>query len=182
MTGPKQIRDYAELIEAAREAAKLAWSSSKQRVVLIGGLALQLYGSPRLTGDIDVLAKRPVPALKPEKELSFGGYKSTTPNNVPVDVVIRDDDFKSLYNAALSHASHLKGIPIQVAKLEYLTAMKFVIDRPQDEADFNFIVTSTNVSIDQTEKIVRKHLGVYAVQEFRSSVEIARWKKSVGKL
>lgn len=180
--GPKKkLRDQHELMTAAQQAAIIA-RENHQRAALLGGLAMQLYGSPRLTSDIDIVTARELEGLVPEGLLTFGGYKSTTPNGVPIDVIIRDDDFRPLYEAALNHAGRLRGIPILVVRPEYLAAIKLASARPKDEADLDFLIVDGPFDMDKTLKIVRKYMGVYAVQEFKAHVEIAHWKRSTGKI
>lgn len=182
MTGSKkQLRDQHELIEAAQQVAAIAHAVG-QRVALVGGLALQIYGSPRLTSDIDVVALDTIDGLRFDKELTFGGYQSHAPNGVPVDVIIRDDDYRALYEAALGFAITVRGIPIHVAQLEYLAAMKLAADRGKDKTDLDFIVTETPIDLAKATSIIRKYMGVYGAQEFKQRTEIAQWKKSTGKL
>ncbi len=85
----------------------------RTRVALVDGFALQYFGSTRLTGDIDVVAPAPLQELEPTRKLKFGGQKATVVAagnasigknvSVPVDVIVRDDDFADLYEAALDH-------------------------------------------------------------------------------
>ena len=41
-----------------------------------------------------------------------------------------------------------------------------------------FLITSNVIDLGKTERIVRKHLGAYALREFRSFVEEALWRAS----
>jgi len=181
-SGPKnKLRDQHELYTAAQQINAIAHNENR-RVALIGGLAMQIYGSPRLTSDIDIVVGKPVRGLRPESNLTFGGYQSTTPNGVPVDVVIRDDDYAPLYEAALNHAVIRRGIPIRIVRPEYLAAMKLAADRPKDTFDLDFLITESPIDLTKTLRIVRKYMGVYGAQEFQSRVDIAKWKKETGKL
>jgi hypothetical protein len=176
-----RVRDHNELLTAAKQVHVEA-HNFHQPVALIGGLAMQVYGSTRLTGDIDVVTNRPIATFHRARPLSFGGYQSIADNGVPVDVVIRNDDFDKLYTAALRHAVMIQGIPIRVVRPEYLVAMKMVADRPRDDNDFDYLVTDGPTDLKKAEEIVRKYLGPYGAQDFVSRVQVAKWKKSVGKL
>jgi hypothetical protein len=48
------------------------------RIALLGGFALQQYGSDRLTGDIDIAAPEVLDGLPAGKALTFGGVQTTT--------------------------------------------------------------------------------------------------------
>ncbi len=56
--------------------------------------------------------------------------------------------------------------------------MKLVAGRRKDEDDLTFLITSNVIDIGKTERIVRKHLGAYALREFRSFVDEAQWRAS----
>jgi hypothetical protein len=152
------------------------------RVALLGGYALQLYGSPRLTGDIDVVADDAIDALPEGKALSFGGFQTFAPNGVPVDLVLRDDDYAALYEEALARAAEIPEAPMPVVQPEYLAAMKMVAGRARDAADLEWLVVSDAADLVETRRIVRRHLGPYAAQEFDRIVEEARWKASRGRV
>jgi hypothetical protein len=166
------------LAEGADEVAELAQDSDVS-VALIGGYALQLHGSPRLTGDVDVVASGPVRGLRPRKQLSFGGYQSEAPNGVPVDVVLRNDDYDDLYDEALDRSQRMRGAPMRVVTKEYLAAMKMVAGRGRDDADLEWLILS-GLNVRRTRGVIRKYLGVYAEQEFEQLVEETKWKASRG--
>ena len=149
-------------------------AAEQVRVALLGGYALQIYGSDRLTGDVDVVADRAIEALSPIKPLSFGGYTTEAPNGTPVDIVLRDDHYRSLYEEALDHAEVLEGIPI--VTLEYLPAMKMAAGRRKDLADFEWLIIESGVNIRRAKQIIVRHLGPYAGDEFDSLVAEAKWE------
>jgi hypothetical protein len=167
-----------DVLEAG--AVEIEGMSKKEgvRVALIGGYALQLYGSPRLTGDLDIVAYSEIEALPEIRPLSFGGYQSDTPNGVPVDVVLRNDDYASLYEAALSFAVNMPESPLPVARPEYIAVMKMAAGRGRDMADLEWMITANVIDLAKTKTTVRRYLGVYAVQEFERLVEQARWRAS----
>lgn len=189
MTGTSGLKALAPflLAEVATILGELA-TRQKTAVALVGGFALQYFGSPRLTGDVDVIAAGPLRALEPTESLNFGGQKTTVvaPGNevvganvlVPVDVIVRDDEFSGLYEAALDHVVD-RGAPLPIVEPEYIAAMKLVARRPKDEEDLAFLVTSKVIDLDKAERVIRKHLGgAFAAREFRSFVEEAIWRAS----
>ena len=179
--GPKRFLDPAMLAQALAQVAELA-KSEGVRIALLGGFALQHYGSDRLTGDIDVAAEERVHGLPRGTPLSFGGEQTEAPNGVPVDVVVRDDDYAPLYEEALERAPRVRGVPVPVVRPEYLAAMKMVAGRARDTADLEFLLTSGTADPAKTRKIIKKHLGPYAAQEFDRIVDETAWKASRGRL
>lgn len=177
----KKFLDPALLMEAVEQVGALA-KAEGVRVALIGGFALQLYGSNRLTGDVDFAAEERVRALPPGPALSFGGEQTEAPNGVPVDVVIRDDDYAGLYEEAVAKAVRVKGVTVPVVRPEYLAAMKMVAGRGRDATDLEFLIASGTVRPERTRKIVKKHLGPYAAGEFDRIVDEVEWKASRGRV
>lgn len=184
MSGPERKRflDPAVLDRAVREVAALA-KEDEIRLILIGGYAMQLYGSPRLTGDIDFAADRIPERFKGGETLSFGGVRSQSSEGVPVAIVLRDDDFASLYTEAVSRGRRMKGVAALVVRPEHLAAMKMVAGRNgKDDADLEFLIASGAIDLAETRRIVRQHLGPYAAKELDQLVDIIKWKKSTGRL
>jgi hypothetical protein len=137
-----------------------------------------MHGSPRLTGDVDFAAERPLETMPIVGHLSFGGVKTVTSENVPVDLVVRDDEYKALYEEALEDAvAHVKG-HMPIVRPEYLAAMKMASGRPGDMADLEFLIGENVVDVGLMRTIVRQHLGPYAARELDQIELIARWRKS----
>lgn len=184
--GSKALAPFL-LAEVATIIGEIA-GRQQTMVALVGGFAMQYFGSPRLTGDVDVIAVSPLHDLEPTAALNFGGQKTTVvaPGNtsvgtnvlVPVDVIVRDDEFANLYTAALDHVLDM-GAPLPVVEPEYIAAMKLVARRPKDEEDLAFLVTAHVIDLGKAERVIRKHLGgAFAAREFRASVEEAIWRAS----
>lgn len=173
----KQLLSTAEL---ERAACEVYCTAQREGVViaLLGGYALQMHGSPRLTGDVDFAAERPLETMPVIGHLSFGGVKTVTSENVPVDLIVRDDDYKALYEEALEDASaHARG-RMPVVRPEYLAAMKMASGRPGDMADLEFLIKENIVDVDAMRSVIRRHLGPYAAHELDQIELIARWRKS----
>lgn len=175
-SGKKRLLDPATLERAADEIAELA-ERANINVALTGGFALQLYGSQRLTGDIDFVAEAVIPGLLEIRRLSFGGVATETPSGVPVDLIVRDDDVADLYEEALRVAHLEEELGYRVIVPEYLAAMKLYAGRRRDLDDLAYLVTSESLDFKRARFIIRKHLGVYAVKDFDAFVAEARWQK-----
>lgn len=172
----KRIPSYDELLAAAERVFRNA-DDEAEKVAIAGGLAMQVWGSPRLTGDLDVIAAS---RLGYEGEpLAFGGVR-TSEEGVPIDVIVRSDEWEQLYEDALESAEQVDGISAPVVTPEYLVAMKMIAGRPKDEEDVRYLVLAEDFDHERAETVVREHLGAYAVKELRSIVAEARWRRSRG--
>ena len=169
----KRLPSYDDLIEAAQAIA----AADAGAAALVGGLAMQIWGSPRLTGDLDVIAENNLGY--DGSPLSFGGIR-TIEGTVPLDVIIRSDEWAPLYDESLKGAVRLEDIPLPVVTPEYLVAMKMVAGRQKDESDVRYLTLIDDFDLGAAEEIVREHLGRYAVRELHSLMAEARWRRDRG--
>lgn len=144
------------------------------RVALIGGCALQLYGSDRFTADVDVATSKPL--ADTGRALSIGGRRIKIAG-VAVDAVERSDAYAPLYRAAIASAQALAGSPVRVATLPYLAAMKLAAGRGKDEQDLGFILAESGVDQKELRAVVRKHLGLYAAEELPGRIALAKLER-----
>lgn len=129
---------------------------------LAGGLAMILYGSDRLTKDVDIVASRLLPEkFKVEGTLRQGGLRyalETTKRVANVDWIIRNDGFRSMFQEALAEAASIGGIPVLTP--EWLVILKFIAGRFKDQEDAVFLLSRKGL-VDRRiikEKII-KHVG-----------------------
>jgi len=111
---------------------------------LVGGLAMNLYGSDRLTKDIDVIADKrlPMPENKIVGRLKQGGERYNTETDkkiVTVDWVVRNDEFKPLFKEALKAAVRINDVPVLTP--EWLVILKFIAGRFKDQEDAVFLLS-----------------------------------------
>ena len=172
MRGSNRALDPKLLVEAAAEIEAMA-EDQQTAVALVGGFALQYFGSARLTGNIDVISSAPLIALEPTAQLNFGGQKAIASNGVPVDVIVRNDDFVALYEDSLAHLVDV-GAPMLLVQPEYIAAMKMVAGRRRDEDDLDFLIRDQVIDIAKATRVIRQHLGAYAAKEFTSFVKVAK--------
>lgn len=155
-------------------------AKSYPKMVIAGGAAMVIYGSDRLTMDLDVLSSRTPSGLRPKSRLPFGGF-SMMVGKVPVDVIVRDDELKSLYAAAIhgSMTSRACGWSLPVVRAMYLVVIKLASGRAKDEQDLLFLLSRmTKTAREEVLLITRKYLGIYAVDEMRSRILEADWMRS----
>src|SRR5882757_8425848 len=92
-------------LEAAQKIGEVA-SRENIEWAVVGGLAMYLYGSPRLTKDVDIIASNYV-SLKANAPLTFGGNNyivEVGKYKVAIDWIVRNDGYAKYYRAALENA------------------------------------------------------------------------------
>lgn len=127
-------------IEAAQKFGQLA-AQEEIEWALAGGLAMHLYGSPRLTKDVDIIASREL-SLTPEHKLGFGGGSYTLQvgkYSVQIDWIVRSDGYQKYYRAALKDAIQLSN-GLRLVTPEWLVILKFNAGRQKDLDDIVFLL------------------------------------------
>lgn len=133
---------------------------------LVGGLAMNFYGSDRLTKDIDVISNKllPVPKETIVGQLRQGGERFQTETDkkvVSIDWIIRKDEFKALFQDALAEAVKLDDIPILTP--EWLVILKFIAGRFKDQEDAVFLLSRRDlVNREIIKAKIVKHFGIGA--------------------
>ncbi len=129
-TGIAAVRKLAEI--AARE--NIEWA-------LAGGIAMHLYGSPRLTKDVDVVSLKRLP-LEAVRPIGFGGdsYEVTVGRKkIHVDWIVREDNYRQYYVQALGDAAQLKN-GLKIITPEWLAILKYIAGREKDLDDIVFLL------------------------------------------
>jgi hypothetical protein len=127
-------------IEAAQQVGKLA-EQEEIAWAVAGGLAMHLYGSPRLTKNVDIIASNHL-SLTPEHPLSFGGCNFTLQvgkYSVPIDWIVRSDGYQKFYRAALQDAIRLPN-GLRIVTPEWLVILKYNAGRQKDLDDIVFLL------------------------------------------
>ena len=160
MNRPKIELDVIDT-ESASQAVEIISSLAEENGVnwaLVGGLAMNLYGSNRLTKDINVIADKPLPIEQSRivGKLKQGGERfnaETDKTVVSVDWIIRNDVFKSMFNEALKSAVRINDV--QILTPEWLVILKFIAARFKDQEDAVFLL-SRNGLVDR--KLIKEHI------------------------
>ncbi len=127
-------------LEAARKIGEIA---EKENIewALVGGIAMYLYGSARLTKDVDIIGSNFV-SLQPNAPLTFGG------NNYIIKVgkykvtarwIVRNDGYKKYYQAALADAVVFPN-GIRLISPEWLVVLKMFAGPQKDFDDAVFLL------------------------------------------
>jgi len=179
MTGRKRFLDPAAIDDAVAEVAHLAGECGV-RVALIGGVAMELLGSDRMTSDVDFVCSGLVDHLRIRSTLSFGGVAASTSKGHPVDLVVRNDAYAGLYAEALDSAVVDPDLPVRVVAPKYLAAMKMAAGRDKDESDLKTLIRLGVVTFNDMSDVVKRHLGEYAVRELRGIFDEVAWLAARG--
>jgi hypothetical protein len=127
-------------IEASLEIGKTA-NAEHIDWALVGGIAMYLYGSPRLTKDVDIIAANYL-SLKANAPLTFGGSNYTIKigkYKVAIDWIVRNDGYAKYYKAALANAITMpKGY--KLISPEWLLILKMFAGRQKDYDDIVFLL------------------------------------------
>ena len=128
------------------------------KCALCGGLAMHVYGFTRATVDVDFIAagKLPLPATR---ELEMGGEAYTvqtgSEKEIEVDWIIRADDKKEVYEAALAGATSTEdGLPIITP--EWMVILKYLAGRGKDQIDLLWLLREEGL-VDR--ELVKQHIS-----------------------
>ena len=127
-------------IETAQRLGQLA-AQEEIAWAVAGGLAMYLYGSPRLTKDVDIIASKHL-SLTQQHPLTFGGSNYTLQVGkyvVPVDWIVRNDGYQEFYQAALRDAVTLPN-GLRIVTPEWLVILKFNAGRQKDLDDIVYLL------------------------------------------
>jgi hypothetical protein len=127
-------------LEAASKIGKIA-DAEKVDWALIGGIAMYLYGSPRLTKDVDIVASNIV-SLKPNAPLNLGGYNYIVEigkYKIAVDWIVRNDGYAKYYQAALKESVKMPQ-GFKLITPEWLVILKLFAGRQKNYDDAVFLL------------------------------------------
>lgn len=143
--------------------------------MLVGGVAMQSYGSPRLTKDIDFVVDQEFP--KPDVlsflgPINFGGQAFIAADGTKIDVILRNDDYWALYEEALSQLVVTEdGVPIVTP--EYLAVFEFAANEPKHLLDLQWLMRQPALlDLAKVRNIIYRHVGQrYGVEQFEKLVD-----------
>ena len=159
MNGLDELISGEEALAAIEFVGEVA-DNNKIDWAVCGGIAMAIYGSPRLTKDADVIASRILPQMKFDRPLGFGGRRyqiKIGKKDVPVDWIVRDDNIKKFYQTALTDAVIVNEIPILTP--EWLVITKYIAGRFKDQEDALFLLREKGLVNRKKIKAVIKKVG-----------------------
>lgn len=173
----KRIPSTDELLEIARSVAAAA-EEQEVEAALGGGLAMQLYGSPRLTKDIDFISTSMIakpPGFSARRKIGFGGTAFSSPDGIELDWIVRDDEYAAFYREALERAMPTAE-GFLIVRPEYLSVMKLAAGQPKHYEDLMFLLNLRGIDFKKAHNIAYKHLGRFGADQFEAAVEEARYR------
>ncbi len=129
-TGISAVKKLAEI--AAKE--NIEWA-------LAGGIAMHLYGSPRMTKDVDVISTKRL-SLESVRPIGFGGESyevAVGKKKIQVDWIVREDNYRGYYVQALMDATELKN-GMRLITAEWLAILKYIAGREKDLDDIVYLL------------------------------------------
>ena len=143
-----------EIVGAMADQNGISWA-------VCGGIAMAVYGSPRLTKDVDIIGSKRLPVKEILGYLKQGGEHftvETEKRTVPIDWILRNDDAKKLFEKALSEAVWIDDLPVVTP--EYLVIMKFIAGRFKDQEDAVFLLSQPDlVNREKVKNIIIEVFG-----------------------
>ena len=168
-----KMLDEDSAMEAIEIVSELA---AKENIdwALVGGVAMAMYDSPRLTKDVDIIAVKRL-NLKPVGQLLQGGecYQvKISKRTVTVDWIVRQDNAKIFYHHALRDAIKLEDLPIITP--EWLVILKYIAGRFKDQEDAVYLLRQPNlVNRNKIKELIIEVVESAGWVLFKSG--IARW-------
>ncbi len=167
------LLDDESAMQTIETVAKLA-AENEIEWALAGGLAVILYGSDRLTKDVDIIASKRLP-LESEGSLVQGGERyivTTAKKAVAVDWITRTDEAKTFYQRALKDAAMIADTPILTP--EWLVILKHIAGRFKDQEDGIFLLKQKDlVDRKKIKRMIIEIGGETTWAAFKSGLE--RW-------
>ena len=155
-------------IEAGLTLAELA---EKENVTwaFAGGIAMHIYGYVRATMDVDIIADDLL-NLESTKDLTFGGESYQVKigkRSITVDWIVRNDEDKNFYRAALAEALEVEN-GIKIVSPEWLVILKHLSGRPKDQLDLTWLLQESDlVNREKVKENIVRVLGEYATYLIR---------------
>jgi hypothetical protein len=176
---PEQIDWAIDLMKAISESQGIT-------AILIGGVAMQSYGSSRFTKDVDFAVdagfEKP-DVLSILGPINFGGVAYIAANGAKIDAILRNDEYTALYEEALAnHVTTEDGVPIVTP--EYLAAMEFAANEPKHTLDLQWLIKQPGLlDLAKVRNLIYRHVGKFGLEMFErlvDQVELERRRKPGG--
>lgn len=152
------------ILEAARDVQE-AVTEAGFEFCFIGGLALQRWGEPRFTQDVDLTvlcpygeekdaSRRLAKSLEPRFDgaIEFSAesrvFLARAENGTPVDIAYGAIDFEKRCVERAGLFNFGGGVALQTCSAEDLTIMKAFADRSRDWADIEGIILRQGAGLD----------------------------------
>ena len=176
----------SELLAAAKEICD--WlERERYRSCVIGGLAVQRWGEPRLTRDVDITVMAEIGSEEPIVDACLARFSARlhdardfalqhrvvlirSSNGVDLDLALGASSFEIDSLTRATPHEYAPGYVLRTCSAEDLIVHKSVAGRHQDLADINGIVNRRHAKLDLA--YIRHWLVIFA--EIKNDPELAR--------
>ena len=135
------------------------------RYCFIGGIALQRWGQPRLTNDVDLTLLAGFGNEAAYVDVLLGRYQARIPNGrefalshrvlllqspdgIPIDVALGGIAFEEQIVSRATRHEFLPGVSLLTCSAEDLIVLKAFADRPRDWGDIETIIARQRARLD----------------------------------
>ena len=130
---------------------------------------MHIYGYVRATMDVDIIADNFL-NLESSKTLTVGGESYQVKigkRSITVDWIVRNDEDKKFYRAALAEALEVEN-GIKIVSPEWLVILKHLSGRPKDQLDLTWLLQESElVNREKVKENIVRVLGEYATYFIR---------------
>lgn len=154
------------VFDAAREVQEFL-RRSRREFCFIGGVALQRWGEPRFTRDVDLTLLCPLGAESETIDLILGEFSermpgakafalknrvilAKTPAGIPIDVALGALDFEYRCVERASGFDFGPGLTLRTCSAEDLVILKTFAGRGQDWVDVEYVIVRQRRTLDWT--------------------------------
>ena len=164
----------------ARGRALCDVSIEQPKVALVGGLAMQLYGSTRLTADIDVVVHDAYEVPPKAELLNIGCFSTKHAKSTWTSSSVTMTGRVSTKKPASEQRPCPRRIP-HVLGRDFRTPPRHEDGgRSKDELDARYLALMPGLNHAKAKAIIREHLGRYAVDDLKRLIEEAKWRRGRG--
>lgn len=178
MENRKTFPPTNDLLNIAQDFTQIA-DDENVKAAILGGVAMHLYGSDRLTHDVDFVADGCLHSKEVLRPLTFGGEVYASHLGIDVDWIVRSDEQAELYEEALENSEWVLDQRFRIVRPEYLAIIKLAARRSKDYDDLMTLLMKEGlVDAPTAFKITERILGTYAREDFEAAVAEAEWRRS----
>ncbi len=120
--------------------------------------------------------------LPSSRALPVGGIAAETPSGIPVHFIVRNDDYRDLYDEVLADVSWSPDLEVRLASPEHMVALAMAAYRSISTLDMKSLLARDGVvDITRARAIVQRFLGPYAATCLDRYCDEIAFEKATGR-